>query len=238
MDSILYVFNGTFVITERAALELVDSSSHACTWAEAYALCPISDPCVAVTISFLHISDLAWKYAGTHSASLWTLLCSSSHRSNCAFARSQCTLSTVLNMSYKHMSLDLCAYDHLQLSIHVPSSSIVLPKLQIHDGWVLHWSTWAEPRIWVATCRSSGWSLGRSESFFKAFQSLQHASLAILYTHACSWMVMSTPWTVFHARVFILWVLACRTCVRNSADLNPRQGVSYEWHHWLEQNVA
>src|SRR6266404_4497710 len=44
----------------------------------------------------------------------------------------------------------------------------------------------------------------------------------MLYMHVCSCTEVSAPWTALHAQVLVLCILACRTCVWNKADLNPR----------------
>ena len=47
---------------------------------------------------------------------------------------------------------------------------------------------------------------------------------------ACSWTVVSTLFTAFHAQVFFCWLLAVLTCVQNMADWNPRA----RWILWMD----
>jgi hypothetical protein len=146
---------------DKAFSELLVSSSHECICCDAYASWPRCLCCTEWVTSAFHCSALAWKYVGTHWASLWMLACSSIHRWNWALARSQWTLLTICSMSIIQMHQ---SYWHLHSSIHVPSWSTVAPKLQIHGSWVLRCPTCAAPRIAVLTRRSSERSCGSSHN--------------------------------------------------------------------------
>ena len=107
--AILKAFNGATVIGDKAFFELLDSSSHASICCDAYASCPCNFFCAAMFIRSFHCSAFAWKYAGTHSASLWILVCSSIHRWNWALAQSQCTLLTTHSISTLQINQSLLA---------------------------------------------------------------------------------------------------------------------------------
>ena len=71
-------------------------------------------------------------------------------------------------------------YNNLHSSIHVPSSSVIWPKLQIHERCLLRCPTFSEPRIRVAIWRSSMWSCGRSGPSGIACRIFRNASRAML----------------------------------------------------------